>query len=143
MIKSTEETNTKKPEAYLCCSGELGCRGIFDKNGFHFHLDENLRYFRISTLCRTCEKKIGYEYGLNPHDADAVETALQNMDWYYRQIPTSEHLEDREKIRALLLAGGLEILQPTDLEKQRAEKLRARFPTLTAKPTMPKLLGIP
>ena len=64
--------------------------------------------------------------------AAAVGTALANMDWYYRQIPTANDLDRRTKVRILLLASGAAVQGERESEMARAEKLKSRFPMLVA-----------
>lgn len=130
------------PKKYRCASINLGCNGIFMKESFRFSHHEQTRYERESTLCKECERRIGFEYGVNPLDALSVGTAIQNEKYYFEKIPGAQELDLKSKVRILLLASGVEIKLPSENEIRRSEILRNKYPVLAGVANVEKILKI-
>lgn len=117
---SVAEDKTEKPESFLCLSGVLGCRNLVSKDAYWFS----------ANLCRRCVDTVSFEYGVDKNDAGIVETCFQNLAYYFDRFEEAKDLQDKTKIRALILASGVAVRAPSETETQWADFLKGRFPYL-------------
>lgn len=133
------EAPPEKAKAYLCGDGVIGCGHGYDKRSFRFK-----DFFRVSCLCDRCEAKIGNKYGVEIADASAVGAALFNMSFYFSMMEGAEDVLERGKVRTLLLAAGVKILNPVKEEIEIAKMLKENFTDLGKEFfTAPKLKTVP
>lgn len=132
MQPQAQTAEEKKPQVYRCDTGNLGCRCNFLEEQFSIG----------ANLCRGCLQKIGTQYGVDPHDAGAVATALQHHRWYVGRYAEAAEFSTRKRVRILLLASNVPILQPTEHEAKWADYLRQQFPHLGGFEKTKAMLGV-
>ena len=114
------------PKRYLCAAGALGCGRSLTKESYRFPVGGQSPE-RLSTLCRDCEINVAVNFGVDKLDAGAVATAIENIPWYLERVPLIQPLTQREQVRCLLLAAGVDVKQVSEVERETFPAVRARF----------------
>lgn len=78
-------------------------------------------------LCNPCIALECDKYGVSKSDAGFIGTAKQNMKSYFSDMPGADALEEREKIRMLILAVDVNVFSPTVRELRGAEFLKTKL----------------
>lgn len=114
------------PKRYLCAAGALGCGRSLTKESYRFPVGGQSPE-RLSTLCRECEQSVAANFGVDKLDAGAVTTAIVNLPWYAARFNFLQPLTQREQVRCLLLAVGVDVRVTLEQEREFAAALRDRF----------------
>ncbi len=111
----------QKPEKLLRCNFEHGgCGGGFKKE----------EYNPYAMLCKTCARSKAAIYGFT---VEACHYSLMDgiIPYYEKKVPGFGSLGVIEQCRALAFAAGCNgVLNLTEKERERALKIRAKFPLL-------------
>lgn len=78
-------------------------------------------------LCNSCITLECEKYGISKSDAGFIGTAKKNLVAYFSDMPGSDALEERERVRMLILAVDVAVKSPTDREVRGSEFLRKKL----------------
>ena len=111
------------PRPQQCNAAFLGCGKSFPEESYNWK----------EHLCKECIERYSKEYGINPIDIGYVNTAGSNVRFYFSEVPGAHKLTLREKIRIIMIALGVNVMEQSDRERNGAKYLGEKFPQLSAR----------
>lgn len=95
------------------------------------HPTSKENYNFTECLCNSCITLECDKYGVSRQYVGFIGTAKQNVNPYFSDMPGKDVLEERERVRMLILSVGVEVISPTDREIRGAEFLKTKIMGLT------------